>query len=96
MPFAAGWKPTAVLVVLGLPATATIAPLQGLIPRRAGSAPASAVTADVGALDLGAAAGAALVVGRRNDVPAWNGAGDRRRPVHQDGVVRGPPGLSPR
>ncbi|GAA2985816.1 MFS transporter [Streptomyces drozdowiczii] len=64
MPFAAAWKPTAVLavlvLVLGLLATATIAPLQGLILRHAGSAPTLAVAVNVGAFNLGAAAGSAL------------------------------------
>ncbi|MFB8085948.1 hypothetical protein [Streptomyces sp. NPDC055992] len=62
MPFAAAWKPTAVLavLVLGLLATATIAPLQGLILRHAGSAPTLAVAVNVAAFNLGAAAGSAL------------------------------------
>ncbi len=62
MPFAATWQPTAVLavLVLGLLATATIAPLQGLILRLAGSAPTLAVAVNVGAFNLGAAAGSAL------------------------------------
>ncbi|MGW4094099.1 MFS transporter [Nocardia sp. NPDC004750] len=62
MPFAAAWQPTAVLAVLGLGllATATIAPLQGLILRHAGSAPTLAVAANVGAFNLGAAGGSAL------------------------------------
>ncbi|KUJ67720.1 MFS transporter [Streptomyces albus subsp. albus] len=62
MPFAAAWQPTAVLavLVLGLLATATIAPLQGLILRHAGSAPTLAVAVNVGAFNLGAAAGSAL------------------------------------
>ncbi|RZU28496.1 DHA1 family inner membrane transport protein [Streptomyces sp. BK022] len=62
MPLAAAWQPTAVLavLVLGLLATATIAPLQGLILRHAGSAPTLAVAANVGAFNLGAAAGSAL------------------------------------
>jgi MFS transporter, DHA1 family, inner membrane transport protein len=60
MPFAAAWQPTAVLAVLGLGllATATIAPLQGLILRHGGSAPTLAVAADVGAFNLCAAASA--------------------------------------
>ncbi|MCZ9342345.1 MFS transporter, partial [Streptomyces sp. TRM76130] len=51
MPFAAAWRPTAVLAVLGLGllATATIAPLQSLILHHAGSAPTLAVAANVGA-----------------------------------------------
>lgn len=62
MPFAAAWQPTAVLAVLflGLLATATIAPLQGLILRRAGAAPTLAVAVNVGAFNLGAAVGSAL------------------------------------
>ncbi|MGC4953584.1 MFS transporter [Actinomadura citrea] len=62
MPFAAAWQPTAVLavLVLGLLATATIAPLQGLILRHAGAAPTLAVSVNVGAFNLGAAAGSAL------------------------------------
>ncbi|MGW3388167.1 MFS transporter [Streptomyces cinereoruber] len=62
MPFAAVWQPTAVLavLVLGLLATATIAPLQGLILRHAGSAPTLAVAVNVSAFNLGAAAGSAL------------------------------------
>ncbi|MFF0518696.1 MFS transporter [Actinomadura nitritigenes] len=62
MPFAAAWRPTAVLAVLalGLLATATIAPLQGLILRHAGTAPTLAVSVNVGAFNLGAAAGSAL------------------------------------
>ncbi|MEU6904213.1 MFS transporter [Streptomyces coeruleorubidus] len=62
MPFAAAWQPTAVLavLVLGLLATATIAPLQGLILRHAGTAPTLAVAVNVGAFNLGAAAGSAL------------------------------------
>ncbi|MFE6690973.1 MFS transporter [Streptomyces sp. NPDC057743] len=62
LPFAAAWQPTAVLAVLGLGllATATIAPLQGLILRHAGSAPTLAIAANVGAFNLGAAAGSAL------------------------------------
>ncbi|QKV90685.1 MFS transporter [Streptomyces sp. NA02950] len=62
MPFAVAWQPTAVLavLVLGLLATATIAPLQGLILRHAGSAPTLAVAANVGAFNLGAAAGSAI------------------------------------
>ncbi|WP_083982895.1 MFS transporter [Actinomadura hibisca] len=62
MPFAVAWRPTAVLAVLvmGLLATATIAPLQGLILRHAGAAPTLAVSANVGAFNLGAAAGSAL------------------------------------
>jgi DHA1 family inner membrane transport protein len=62
MPFAAAWRPTAVLAVLalGLLATATIAPLQGLILRHAGTAPTLAVSVNVGAFNLGAATGSAL------------------------------------
>ncbi|MFJ3661855.1 MFS transporter [Streptomyces sp. NPDC090119] len=62
MPFAAAWRPTAVLAVLflGLLATATIAPLQGLILRQAESAPTLAVAVNVGAFNLGAAVGSAL------------------------------------
>ncbi|MDI2131099.1 MFS transporter [Yinghuangia seranimata] len=62
VPFAVVWKPTAVVavLVLGLLSTATIAPLQGLILRHAGAAPALAVSVNVGAFNLGAAAGSAL------------------------------------
>ncbi|GAA2801247.1 MFS transporter [Saccharopolyspora taberi] len=62
MPFAAAWQPTAVfaVLVLGLLATATIAPLQGLILRHAGAAPNLAVSVNVGAFNLGAAVGSAL------------------------------------
>ncbi|MFF7726594.1 MFS transporter [Streptomyces sp. NPDC008001] len=62
VPFAVVWQPTAVLVVLGLGllATATIAPLQGLILRYAGAAPTLAVAVNAGAFNLGAAAGSAL------------------------------------
>lgn len=62
MPFAVTLKPTAVaaVLVLGLLATATIAPLQGLILRHAGDAPTLAVSANVGAFNLGAATGSAL------------------------------------
>ncbi|MEU8695236.1 hypothetical protein [Streptomyces sp. NPDC048665] len=49
------------VLVPGLPATAAIAPLQGLILRHAGSAPTLAVAVDVGAFSLGAAAGGAIV-----------------------------------
>ncbi|WP_436757707.1 MFS transporter [Streptosporangium sp. V21-05] len=61
-PFAVTWKPSAVLAVLalGLLATATIAPLQGLILRYAGAAPTLAVAVNVGAFNLGAAAGSAI------------------------------------
>ncbi|GAA3163483.1 MFS transporter [Nonomuraea roseoviolacea] len=62
MPFAAVRQPSAVaaVLVLGLLATATIAPLQGLILRLAGEAPTLAVSANVGAFNLGAAAGSAV------------------------------------
>ncbi|MFB4289741.1 MFS transporter [Nonomuraea sp. ATR24] len=62
IPFAAVWQPSAVaaVLVLGLLSTATIAPLQGLILRHAGDAPTLAVAANVGAFNLGAAAGSAL------------------------------------
>ncbi|WP_433346019.1 MFS transporter [Microtetraspora malaysiensis] len=62
IPFAAVWRPSAVaaVLVLGLLATATIAPLQGLILRHAGDAPTLAVSANVGAFNLGAAMGSAL------------------------------------
>ncbi|SEG20043.1 MFS transporter, DHA1 family, inner membrane transport protein [Nonomuraea solani] len=62
IPFAAVWQPTAVVVVLvlGLLATATIAPLQGLILHHAGAAPTLAVAANVGAFNLGAAAGSVV------------------------------------
>ncbi|WP_433226721.1 MFS transporter [Microtetraspora malaysiensis] len=62
IPFAAVWQPSAVaaVLVLGLLATATIAPLQGLILRHAGDAPTLAVSANVSAFNLGAAAGSAI------------------------------------
>ncbi|MEV0386406.1 MFS transporter [Nonomuraea sp. NPDC050643] len=62
IPFAAVWQPSAVaaILVLGLLATATIAPLQGLILRHAGDAPTLAVAANVGAFNLGAATGSAI------------------------------------
>ncbi|GAA4602534.1 MFS transporter [Actinoallomurus liliacearum] len=62
IPFAAVWQPSAVaaVLVLGLLATATIAPLQGLILHHAGDAPTLAVSANVGAFNLGAAAGSAI------------------------------------
>ncbi|WBB59742.1 MFS transporter [Streptomyces sp. WMMC500] len=62
IPLAVAWQPTAVLavLVLGLLATATIAPLQGLIMRHAGAAPNLATAVNVGAFNLGVAAGSAL------------------------------------
>lgn len=62
IPFAVVWQPSAVaaVLVLGLLSTATIAPLQGLILRHAGDAPTLAVSANVGAFNLGAAAGSAM------------------------------------
>ncbi|WP_090931079.1 MFS transporter [Nonomuraea jiangxiensis] len=62
IPFAVVWQPSAVaaVLVLGLLATATIAPLQGLILRHAGDAPTLAVSANVGAFNLGAATGSAI------------------------------------
>lgn len=61
-PFAVTWKPTAVLAVLllGLLATATIAPLQGLILRHARQAPTLAVSVNVGAFQLATAMGSAV------------------------------------
>ena len=61
MPFAMEWKPSAVLAVLllGLLATATIAPLQGLILRYAHQAPTLAVSVNVGAFQLATALGSA-------------------------------------
>lgn len=61
-PFAATWKPTAVLTVLllGLLATATIAPLQGVILRHAQEAPTLAVSVNVGAFQLATAMGSAV------------------------------------
>jgi DHA1 family inner membrane transport protein len=61
-PVALMWQPSAVVAVLllGLLATATIAPLQGLILRHAGAAPTLAVSVNVGAFNLGAAVGSAL------------------------------------
>lgn len=60
IPFAVVWQPTAVLAVLllGLLGTAIIAPLQAMILHHAGNAPTFAVAVNVGALNLGAAAGA--------------------------------------
>lgn len=62
VPFAVVWQPTAVaaVLVLGLFATATIAPLQGLILHHAGAAPSLAVSVNVGAFNLGAAAGSVI------------------------------------
>ncbi|MGK5673215.1 MFS transporter [Micromonospora sp. URMC 106] len=62
VPFAVVWQPTAVVavLVLGLLATATIAPLQGLILHHAGAAPTLAVAVNVGAFNLGAAAGSVI------------------------------------
>ncbi|MGW2223027.1 MFS transporter [Nonomuraea sp. NPDC001684] len=62
VPFAVVWQPAAVaaVLVLGLLATATIAPLQGLILHHAGAAPNLAVSANVGAFNLGAAAGSVI------------------------------------
>ncbi|MUN41181.1 MFS transporter [Actinomadura litoris] len=62
IPFAALWRPSAVaaVLVLGLLGTATIAPLQALILRHAGDAPTLAAAANVGAFNLGAAAGSAI------------------------------------
>ncbi|MFC7546246.1 hypothetical protein [Plantactinospora sp. GCM10030261] len=62
LPFAAIWRPTAILAVLalGLLGTAMIAPLQGLILRLAGPAPTLALSVNVGAFNLGIAAGSAL------------------------------------
>ncbi|MFI0723454.1 MFS transporter [Streptomyces sp. NPDC021224] len=61
-PLAVTRRPTAVLAVLllGLFATATIAPLQGLILRHAGEAPTLAVAVNVGAFQLATAAGSAI------------------------------------
>lgn len=61
-PVALAWQPSSVVAVLllGLLSTATIAPLQGLILRHAGAAPTFAVAVNVGAFNLGAAAGSAL------------------------------------
>ncbi|WP_018545796.1 MFS transporter [Streptomyces sp. LaPpAH-108] len=61
-PFAATWQPTAALAVLllGLLATATIAPLQGLILRHAQEAPTLAVSVNVGAFQLATAMGSAI------------------------------------
>ncbi|MEU5884679.1 MFS transporter [Spirillospora sp. NPDC047279] len=61
-PVAAMAKPSAVpaVLMLGLVATATIAPLQGLILRYAAAAPTLAVAVNVGAFNLGAAAGSVI------------------------------------
>ncbi|QIS14469.1 MFS transporter [Nocardia arthritidis] len=61
-PVLIAWQPTAVVgvLVLGLLATATIAPLQRLILEYAGAAPTLAVAVNVGAFNLGAAAGSLL------------------------------------
>ncbi|MDA2812664.1 MFS transporter [Nocardiopsis sp. RSe5-2] len=77
LPFAVAWQPSAVLAVLllGLLTTATIAPLQGLIMRHAGEAPTLAAAVNVGAFNLGAAAGSALgglIVAA--DALRWTGA----------------------
>jgi DHA1 family inner membrane transport protein len=48
------------VLALGLLATATIAPLQGLILQHAGAAPTLAVSVNVGAFNLGAAAGSVI------------------------------------
>jgi DHA1 family inner membrane transport protein len=62
LPFAATWQPAAVVAVLvfGLLATATIAPLQGLILRHAAAAPTLAVAVNVSGFNLANALGAAL------------------------------------
>ncbi|MFF5053465.1 MFS transporter [Micromonospora sp. NPDC000663] len=59
IPFAVVWQPSAVLAVLllGLLGTAIIAPLQAMILHHAGNAPTFAVAVNVGAINLGAAAG---------------------------------------
>jgi MFS transporter, DHA1 family, inner membrane transport protein len=61
-PFAVTWRPSAVVAVLllGLLATATIAPLQGLILRHASDAPTLAVSVNVGAFQLATAMGSAI------------------------------------
>ncbi|MFF4053923.1 MFS transporter [Streptomyces chartreusis] len=61
-PFAVTFQPTAVLAVLGLGllATATIAPLQGLTLRHAQHAPTLAVSVNVGAFQLATALGSAI------------------------------------
>ncbi|MQY31381.1 MFS transporter [Nocardia aurantia] len=62
VPVAVVWQPSAVLLVLllGLLATATIAPLQGIVLRYAGAAPTLAVAVNVGAFNLGNAMGSAI------------------------------------
>lgn len=61
-PFAMIWQPSAVAAVLllGLLATATIAPLQGLILQHASAAPTLAVSVNVGAFQLATALGSAV------------------------------------
>ncbi|WP_326824927.1 MFS transporter [Streptosporangium sp. NBC_01756] len=61
-PFAVLWKPAAVpaVLALGLLATATITPLQGIILRHAGEAPMLAVSVNVGAFNLAIAFGSVV------------------------------------
>lgn len=62
LPFLAPWRPAAVAAVLlfGLLATATIAPLQGLILRYAADAPTLSVAVNVSGFNLANALGSAL------------------------------------
>ncbi|OLF15131.1 MFS transporter [Actinophytocola xanthii] len=62
LPFAATWQPTTFVAVLafGLLATATIAPLQGLLLQHAADAPTLSVTVNVSGFNLANAFGAAL------------------------------------
>jgi DHA1 family inner membrane transport protein len=62
LPFAAPWQPAAIVAVLtfGLLATATIAPLQGLILQHAADAPTLSVAVNVSGFNLANALGAAL------------------------------------
>jgi MFS transporter, DHA1 family, inner membrane transport protein len=62
LPLAAGWRPAAAVAVLafGLLATATVAPLQGLLLRHAADAPTLSVAVNVSGFNLANAVGAAL------------------------------------
>jgi DHA1 family inner membrane transport protein len=76
LPFAALWRPTAVVAVLifGLLATATIAPLQGLILRHAADAPTLSVAVNVSGFNLANALGSAFGGGLvAAGMLRWNG-----------------------
>lgn len=62
LPFAAPWRPAAIVAVLafGVLATATIAPLQSLILQHAANAPTLSVAVNVSGFNLANALGAAL------------------------------------